>query len=134
MNLTYLCVVINSYNSCMIHGDCRVITILGFRSVTNTLLSLFHNALDHNDSSALPGHFTRISPREVTWQGGAVVMVQCIMKQVNPAFGRNQKSIRITSLIPAFLVRNNSITLVKTHTKNLVEWICNRHHDGICNH
>ena len=59
MNLTYLCVVINSYNSCMIHGDCRGLTILGLRSVTNTLLSLFHNALDHNDSSALPGHFMR---------------------------------------------------------------------------
>ena len=59
MNRTYLCVVINSYNSCMIHGDCRVFTIWVFRSVTNTLLYLFHNALDHNDSSALPGHFTR---------------------------------------------------------------------------
>ena len=59
MNYTYLCVVINSYNSCMIHGDCRVVTILVFRSVTNTLLYLYHNALDHNDSSALPGHFTR---------------------------------------------------------------------------
>ena len=43
----------------MIHGYCRVLTILVFRSVTNTLLYLFHNALDHNDSSALPGHFTR---------------------------------------------------------------------------
>ena len=59
MNHTYLCVVINSYNSCVIHGDCRVLTILVFRSVTNTLLYLFHNALDHSDSSALPGHFTR---------------------------------------------------------------------------
>ena len=45
-------------------------------------------------------------------------MVQCIMKQVNPAFGRNRKSIRITSLIPAFLVTNNNIILVKMHTKN----------------
>ena len=62
MNLTYLCVVINSYNSCMIHGDCRVLTILVFRSVTITLLYLFHNALGHNDSSALPGHFTRTIP------------------------------------------------------------------------
>ena len=35
---------------------------LVFRSVTNTLLYLFHNALDHNDSSALPGHFTRAIP------------------------------------------------------------------------
>ena len=54
-----VCVVINSYNSCMIHGDYRVLTILVFRSVTKTLLYLFHNALDHNDSSALPGHFMR---------------------------------------------------------------------------
>ena len=58
------------------------------------------------------------SPREVTWQGGAIIMVQCIMKWVNPAFGRNRKSIRIISLIPAFLVTNNSIFFVKTHTKN----------------
>ena len=58
MNLTYLCVVINSFNSCMIHGDCQVLTILVFRSATNTLLHIFHNALDHNDSSALQGHFT----------------------------------------------------------------------------
>ena len=62
MYRTYLCVVINSYNSCMIHGDCRVLTTLVFRSVTNKLLYLFHNALDHNDSSALPGHFTRTIP------------------------------------------------------------------------
>ena len=45
-------------------------------------------------------------------------MVQCIMKKVNPALSRNRKSIRITSLIPAFLVTNNSIILVRTHTKN----------------
>ena len=25
---------------------------------------LFHNALDHNDSSALPGHFTRAIPNK----------------------------------------------------------------------
>ena len=55
----------------------------------------------------------------MTWQGGAIAMVQCIMKKVNPAFGRNRKSIRITSLIHTFLVTNNSIILeYRTHTKN----------------
>ena len=28
------------------------------------LLYLFHNALNHNSSSALPGHFTRTIPKE----------------------------------------------------------------------
>ena len=52
-------VVINSYNSCMMHSRYRVLTSLVVRSATYTLLHLFHNALDHNDNSALPGHSTR---------------------------------------------------------------------------
>ena len=77
MNLTYLCVVINSYNSCMIHGDYRVLTILVFRSVTNKLLYLFHNALDYNDSSTLPGHFTRtiLNTKAATFQASWTLVV-----------------------------------------------------------
>ena len=48
-----------SSQTCTVHNDYRVLTILVFRSVTNTLLYLFHNALVLNDSSALPGYFRR---------------------------------------------------------------------------
>lgn len=42
----------------MIHEDLRIPIKLFFRLVTNKLLYLFHNALEQNDSSALPDHFT----------------------------------------------------------------------------
>ena len=45
-------------------------------------------------------------------------MVQCIMKQVNPVFGRNRKKIHINSLIPAFLDTNNNIISFRSRTKS----------------
>ena len=58
------------------------------------------------------------SPREVTWQGGAIVMDQCIMKQVICVFANNRKHVRMNSLTYAFLVVNKNSTLPTSYVKS----------------
>ena len=47
-------------------GINEVIRIL-FRFLAESRIYLFHNAVDHNDSSALPGHFKRAIPTQIMY-------------------------------------------------------------------
>ena len=59
------------------------------------------------------------SPREVTWQGRAIVMDKCIMKQViGVFFVNNRKHVCLNSLTYAFFVVNKNSILPTSYVKS----------------